>query len=375
MADSGSDLEVRVVEWDVLRRRHPEEAADLLREKLSSFAYYATTAEQLASSTRSPVAGARALLEELVEMGELQREEMRSCANCGVDLEGMIGRAGCPECGTSFADKPPAVTERYVHKGESPRQIPWFLVVHGMNTRGEWQETLTWLVGRTYRHMVPVATYKYGKIQPGVLFHFRRRQLLQRLAVKMKALEREAVVAQLEGGPDVIAHSFGTWLVAHVLLRDESLKVGRLILLGSILPPDFPWTRLVERGQVEAILNHGATNDRWVPLAQWVIPGSGPGGTRGFPAPVHNIPATGLGHSDYFLQRHLRPLFTNVWQPFLAWRVPRFRTKPVVPKRWSAVWRPLRAVTWSMAVAVVSFVVAGSVAVVLLGWRALWRLL
>ena len=39
-----------------------------------------------------------------------------------------------------------------------------------MNTLGDWQEKLTWLVGRMYGRMVPVAIYKYGVIRPGVMF-------------------------------------------------------------------------------------------------------------------------------------------------------------------------------------------------------------
>jgi hypothetical protein len=375
MADSRLDREVRVIDWEQLRRRFPEPAVDGLRQKLSGVALYSVTADAFAADAQLALADARSLLDAVVATGEMRREEQRNCSVCGFDLADTDAKQACPECQASFADSPPVTVEQYVRPGELPRLVPWFLVVHGMNTRGEWQETLTWLIGRSYRQMVPVAIYKYGKIQPGVLFPFRQRQLMRKLTVKMKTLAAESAAAELEGQPDVIAHSFGTWLVANALLNDASLKIGRLILLGSIVPPDFPWAAIVERGQVEAILNHGATNDGWVPGAHYAIPKSGPGGTRGFPPPVVNIPAKGLGHSDYFRPDwRLNLLFRNVWQPFLSWNVPRFTSQPVSPESWSPSWPFTRAITWSMVVIALASVALGALTVFLLGLRQCWMI-
>ena len=41
--------------------------------------------------------------------------------------------------------------------------------------------------------------------------------------------------------PSVIAHSFGTFIVANCLYRHEEIKIDKLILLGSVLPIDFEW--------------------------------------------------------------------------------------------------------------------------------------
>lgn len=282
-----------------------------------------TTADEYAKKHGITADEAREALEARVAAGELSREEQRACAASGHDLTGIDART-CPECGSDAE-----TTVLYVQQGESPRLIPWFLVVHGMNTRGNWQEDLTWLIGRSYGRMVPVAIYKYGMIRQGVLFRWRQRQLRDKLAKKMKKHAKEAVDAELEGRPDVIAHSFGTWLVANALLDDPSLVIGRLILLGAVVPPQFPWQRLVDRGQVEHILNHGALKDFWVPKARFVIPGSGPGGTRGFPPPVVNLFEEGLGHSGYFLESKMKGFFKTVWQPFLSWRTPRYPRPPL----------------------------------------------
>ena len=310
-----------------------------------------TTAEEFAAGNGLSVDEARRQLEERVATGQMQREEQRGCGRCGADLAGIGDPATCPECGESLAAEHVNVTVLYVRPGESPRLIPWFLVVHGMNTPGDWQEKLTWLIGRNYGRMVPVAIYKYGVIRPGVLFGWRQKQLMRQLQAKMRIFAAEATAAKLEGRPDVIAHSFGTWLVANALLDDEELKIGRLILLGAVVPPNFPWNTLVESGQVIHILNHGATHDGWVPLAHWSIPHSGPGGTRGFPPPVTNIDAVGFGHSDYFTpDSRMQEIFEQVWRPFLSWNTPQFNHPVVPPKAWQPAWWLLRKSTWLLAI-------------------------
>ena len=325
-----------------------------------------TTAEELAKKEGISGDEARRRLEAGVAAGELQREEQRTCIDNGHDLGG-IDASICPECGSGVA-----VTILYVRQGQSPRLIPWFLVVHGMNTVGDWQEKLTWLIGRMYGRMVPVAIYKYGVIRPGVMFGWRQRQLMRKLQAKMRILSAEAAEAKLQGKPDVIAHSFGTWLIANALLDDETLVIGRLILLGAVVPPNFPWQTLLDRKQVEHVLNHGATKDAWVPLAHWGIPHSGPGGTRGFPPPIVNIRAEGFGHSDYFLSDdRLREVFDGVWRPFLSWSAPQFQQPVVQPRPWKPAWWILRKTTW--LVAVLLFITILGVAAPIVGLLALLR--
>jgi hypothetical protein len=53
---------------------------------------------------------------------------------------------------------------------------------------------------------------------------WRRRKLQSQLRVKLAALEKEARHLGFKGKPDVVAHSFGTWLIGH-LLEDMSAGV------------------------------------------------------------------------------------------------------------------------------------------------------
>jgi pimeloyl-ACP methyl ester carboxylesterase len=355
-------------DWNALARDFAPEAVQIIRERFAAEGSIAFHPATLAAQTRMSVAETERLLD---AVGIFTRSVTRKCSQCHFDLTAVGERDTCPECGADFSEHEPEEIVHYRLDRAMPRDVPWVLVVHGMNTRGEWQEELSWLIGRTYRHMVPVAIYKYGKIQPGVMFPQRQRALARKLEAKLIKLSEEAGRAQYAGVPDVIAHSFGTWLVAEALERNPALKIGRLILLGSVVRPNYPWQKLIGRNQIEAVLNHGATKDEWVPRAQFFIPGSGPGGKHGFAPPVTNVPATDFRHSSYFLPDRLRGVFEGVWQPFLQFEVP-----PAWPETWSADdWKPfplpVRFLTWLFAFGVLFGVAALVVVIFVLGVGAL----
>jgi hypothetical protein len=174
---------------------------------------------------------------------------------------------------------------------------------------------------------------------------WRRRKLQHDLRDKLAALRDAANAQGFTGKPDVIAHSFGTWLFGH-LLKDElarrpeeQLRFGRLILTGCVLRPDFDWKRIKEAGLVDDVLNHYGSKDPIVPLAHFAIWDSGPSGRRGFDGDqVLNLRAEGYGHSDLFSiekcvvngerlkdctgaaneMSHLEHTYKRYWRPFLT---------------------------------------------------------
>jgi len=225
------------------------------------------------------------------------------------------------------------------------RDVDWVIAIHGMNTRGAWQEAFTWHLATTWGQSVPVAVYKYGFVIAGVIMAWRRNKLRQSLRAKLAALRDEARDRGFRGKPDVIAHSFGTWLFGHLLEEElkrsemDRLTFGRLILTGCVLRPDFNWKRIKDAMLVDDVLNHYASKDRIVPLAHFTIYDSGPSGRRGFDGDeVINVRAADLGHSDlfsitnyvvgnrYFQKRrsgtsartHLDYAYSRYWRPFLT---------------------------------------------------------
>lgn len=287
------------------------------------------------------------LLERLVADGWLRREQRFICPNCDAVLTAAQATdAVCPQCGEAYAQHGEVRKETIYVRNLAPlRVVDWVVAIHGMNTAGAWQEAFSWHLATTWGRSVPVEVFKYGIVVPGVIMPWRRVTLRTKLREKLVTLRDEARKQGFAGNPDVVAHSFGTWLFGHLLeeeLRQPpgmQLKFGRVILAGCILRPNFDWSRLKVAGLVEDVLNHYGTKDMVVPLAHATIYDSGPSGRRGFDGQdVLNIRAEGCGHSDLLLT-HLEDSYKNVWGPFLKLDRKELQLKDRVDPE--SRWRPL----------------------------------
>src|SRR3981081_4040112 len=133
----------------------------------------------------------------------------------------------------------------------------------------------------------------------------------------------EARDNQIEEPPDIGIHSFGSQLFRLVLESDEfsDLRFGRVIAVGSVIRPDFDWSSHIRNRRVEAGLEQGGGGDWAVPFAQFTIPGTGPGGRKGFTDPaVINVRNAQYGHSTAFTEVELARNLARggSWDRFLA---------------------------------------------------------
>ena len=271
------------------------------------------------------------------------------------DWLGRATRDGEPD--PEYPDEPPAQTVVFVWQGVARRRPGWLLLVHGMNTVGRWQEHLAFDIGLWQGRVVPTFVFKYGRIWMGVALPWRRAALKKGLHAKIDELSRQAPEHSVKSAPDVVAHSFGTWLVGHILLdeleKPTGLRLGRVILTGSILRPDFPWRVLQDAGLVEEVLNHYGTKDVVVPLAHWIIADSGPSGRDGFDPPANggdasaltNIVAPGFGHSQVLSDGRRFEGYSRTWKPFLTNPDDEAHlglTDSPRERRWREAWWPLR---------------------------------
>jgi hypothetical protein len=106
--------------------------------------------------------------------------------------------------------------------------------------------------------------------------------------------------------------------VARTIERFPEVTVDRLVLCGSIVRRDYPWTRVIhESKQVPEVLNDYGRMDLWAGIVRWFVADAGPSGTEGF---IDN--ASGLviqrehadfTHSDYFYDLN----YDKTWIPFL----------------------------------------------------------
>jgi hypothetical protein len=357
-------------EW---RGVEPRLVAEIKRRLLSTERVQFTTDELLEPSGVS-ASDARAVLDNLVEHGFLRVIPSRPCPSCKVELSSDDIEGERCGCGFEFEEgKLPREVRVYVRDGRTFRDIRWAVAIHGMNTPGNWQQDVSWRLAQMYGYSIPFGIYKYGDIKLSPLMQPRQRLHRNQLLAYMKKLRDEMVMAGKGERPDVIAHSFGTWLISEALRSDTSnqrLRIGRIILTGSIVRPDFDWSKLIREDCVEAVLCHRALRDFPVRMAHYTIPHAGPSGTKGFNdrTNILHVDAPEFGHSDYFLESNLKSVMDSVWKPFLQ----RSLDNPATP-RYDAnnrpPWRPsvFRYVTHSLKWMLLTLLAA-------LAFRLLWAM-
>jgi hypothetical protein len=221
------------------------------------------------------------------------------------------------------------------------------VVVHGMNTRGPWQEELSWRIANKFRYHAPVLIYKYGWATIDVLAPLIQQRLAKELGRKIRSAVQYAAKSGIVDPPDLVAHSFGTLLFS-LLLGDpefDDLKFGRVITVGSIIRPDFDWSPYLAAARIEAVLNHTGGKDIPVRITQYIIPGSGPGGYVGYlDQTVTNVMSKDFAHSSALEEQHQLILLADggLWDRFLHYPQAGFHDPA---QFWPSNWKRASAIT------------------------------
>lgn len=336
-----------VPDWNALAA-HPPHLVQVLRVKWleGNFGISAREFAEQASHGANPTCT------------EAQAEQLLNDAGPWLERQEIIGQ---PD--PDFPDEPAPSDVRYVSDGAVARTIPWTVLIHGMNTKGRWQEHLAFDMGLWQGNAPPSFVVKYGHITLGAFVGPRRRQLMRGVRSRIVELAERAEKFNAGAVPDVVAHSLGTWLLGHMLLGElerapsDRIAVGRVIVTGCILQPDFPWAELQRAGIVQDVLNHYATKDNVVRVAELGIRDSGPSGLRGFdPTPhsgdqpsghvVLNVEAPNFSHSQVLDHTNgAYAQYMDIWRPFLtnpAGAAERGITTTDPPTRWKPLPWPLR---------------------------------
>jgi TIR domain len=215
----------------------------------------------------------------------------------------------------------------------TPEQAKVIFPLHGIRTRGEWvttaSDTLSESTAENIGWKCRLDGWNYGRFN---LFQFltpwSRSAKVEwfRAQYESEMADRELPVDEKANlYPSVVAHSFGTYILGNALLKYKDIKFNKIILVGSILPRDFPWEALTKRGQVRAVRNEYGVDDIWTVFSSWIVRGTGASGTKGFTPlcfpdsdPRFEQEEYLYKHSDYFVKRHIR----TSWRPFLENRTP-----------------------------------------------------
>lgn len=195
--------------------------------------------------------------------------------------------------------------------------------VHGIRTRGAWQKEITPILNRSGFVAEPADYGRFNIFQ--LMLERQRGKKVKWLRDKYPEIcRRNGLGEESARYPSVIAHSFGTFLVAHLLEDYSNVRFDRIILYGSIVRCNFPWAKMLATGRVQAVLNEHGGRDIWATCAHLCVPRAGPsGGRRGFDkvndSRFHQTYHPTLGHSDLLNEGW----YEDRWIPFLQGRDPK----------------------------------------------------
>lgn len=196
------------------------------------------------------------------------------------------------------------------------------ITVHGIETLALWNDKIRPVLSGIDDFIHQPHTYgdcrwwqKRGKYRLWRVFFDRTRSAAE--SDFLRAYDQ--VIREYGVVPSIIAHSFGTYIVASVLDRHNFVRYDAVVLCGSIVDRDFAW----DPTRVRRVLNDVAGKDAIVGLLaracvrRW-IPGSGASGREGFrtspDSHIRNAAFPTYSHSTHFItSRHCR----DYWVPFI----------------------------------------------------------
>jgi hypothetical protein len=209
--------------------------------------------------------------------------------------------------------------------------------LHGIRTRADWQKDFT-EVAQTEKWKCRLKKWNFGRMS---LLNFlwpigRAKKIKWFEKTYTDEINNRNIDLKGDERPSVVAHSFGTYIVGWALFKYEELKLNKIILCGSILPTDFPWDVLLERGQVRGVRNEFGVKDVWVKWVRFFVPRTGPSGSKGFSRrhPRLEQKRFEFQHSEYFREGHMKAF----WMPFLNRREPAVVEKQLTAK--APAWFP-----------------------------------
>jgi serine/threonine protein kinase len=194
------------------------------------------------------------------------------------------------------------------------------VTLHGIRTHARWQRTFSEVASRHELHCkLDRWNFGYFSIVQFVSPWSRQAKVSWFRGIYHDEFGDQATSLLSTERPSIVAHSFGTYILGNALLRYPYIRFNKVLLCGSILPADFPWDALIERGQVQSVRNEFGARDVWTQAAPWFVAGTGSSGQNGFRRTHERLEQERFdySHSEYFERGHM----SGNWLPFLKRRL------------------------------------------------------
>ena len=207
-------------------------------------------------------------------------------------------------------------------------EVKVIVALHGIRTIASWQRTLS-DAAQNLGWRCPLEIWNYGQFSLLRFLMPRKREMQIRWfrSTYNIFMRDKSLPLGDDNLPSIVAHSFGTYIIGYALLKYENIRFDKIILCASILPQEFPWDEILNRGQVTAVLNEYGSNDIWSKIVHWFIAGTGSSGHQGFSRRHPSLIQKKFlfDHSEYFDRGHME---AN-WLSFIA-HTPTASTAPPI---------------------------------------------
>jgi len=177
------------------------------------------------------------------------------------------------------------------------------ITVHGIRTFGEWQNRLKRIVNNVSPN-INVISYKYGYFSVlAYLVPIFRKYAANKFKKQLIQYVNEANITTI----DIVAHSFGTYIVATAIkaMQSHDIKIRNIIFAGSVLPANYDWQNLLSTKSVQRLINDCGKYDIPLVLNGLLVPFVGSAGYTGFIGMNSDILVNRYfngGHCHYFVK-------------------------------------------------------------------------
>lgn len=188
-------------------------------------------------------------------------------------------------------------------------KAPVVILVHGIRDFALWQSNVR---AALEEEGFKIEATNYGRLnvlQFLLPFPYFRKQASETVWNQIRIIKQNNETSPLS----IIAHSFGTYVIAHLMREKFDVKFHRVIFCGSVVRYDFPFEQFQNRFS-PPIVNEVGTRDIWPAIAESVTVGYGSAGTYGFRRPLVRDRWHNGAHHGFFLNTEFCKKF---WVPFL----------------------------------------------------------
>ena len=190
-----------------------------------------------------------------------------------------------------------------------PSEIDVIVLVHGIRDYALWQNAIRDVLEVTGFTVEATNYGRFNLVQFLLPVRYFRKRAIDAVWRQIRVVKQNHPDSRIS----VIAHSFGTIVISHLMRQNFDIQFHRILFCGSVVPYAFEYEQIQNRF-TPPIINEVGTRDVWPAMAESVTWGYGSAGTYGFRRPLvrdrwHN----GARHG-YFLDRSFCERF---WVPFL----------------------------------------------------------